>query len=132
MSNDNLFFGYLTYSHVTYWRLVGQMKSQSDQQRKIIPSKFLKIIVIFILIRSQIILSLAVINICPTANFIAHATTLLLQHSVSLSPSLSLFLSLCCLAYSPPFSVSHKKVLCFKYIIIEYTNSAKCCSHLFR
>ncbi len=53
------------------------------------PSKFLKIILIFILIRSRIILSLAAINICPTVKFIAHAVTLLPQHSTSLPHSLS-------------------------------------------
>ncbi len=81
------------------------MKSQSTQHQKIMPSKFLKIILIFIWIRSRIILCLAVINICPTVKFIAHAKTLLLQCSVSLFLSLSLQ----CLPYSLPFSFHIKR-----------------------
>jgi hypothetical protein len=42
-----------------------------------------------ILFKSHIILSLAVVNICPTVKFIVDAKTLSLQCSVSLSSSLS-------------------------------------------
>jgi len=44
-----------------------------------------------ILIRSRIILSLAVINICPMVKFIAHTVIHLKQHYASLSLSLSVF-----------------------------------------
>ncbi len=82
-------------------------KSKCLEKNK--PSKFLKIILIFILIRSQIILTLEAINICPTVKFIAHAVTLLPQHSVSLPLSLSL--SLHCFALWLPFSIEYKKCI---------------------
>jgi hypothetical protein len=63
-----------------------------------------------ILFKSHIILSLAVVNICPTVKFIADDKTLLLQRSISLSFPLSP--SLRYPALSPLLSVVYLTLSC--------------------
>ncbi len=96
-----LFFMILIFlldSHKILWHIgdlsvgwkVWVKRAEKYNTIKIIPPKFLEIILMSILIKSQIILPLAVINICPMVKFIADAKTLSLLH---LSPFLSLSVS---------------------------------------
>jgi hypothetical protein len=81
-------------------------------RRKIIKS----IIWMFILIRSRIILSLAVINICPAVKFIAHDLTVW-SNTSSLSPSLYVSPMFSSLAH--PFLLNLKRCHVLKWLSLN-------------